>query len=916
MAGYDGSIRVQTDLDTKNAKVQLASLQNRMAKTADKINALRSKMDAMKDMQIPTQEYSELQKYIENTGYKLAALRERQERFLATGGKEDSTAYKRMAYDIDQLKISLTAAQADMQNLVDEGKAFTLGSDTEEYAKIGQQLGYLESDMDVMVQKEEILKTKAGEIEKPLLGIGASLKKVFSMMAKGLLKDIPIAALKAGGAALISIFGKLGNVVKNTAAGAMKSFGRVAKNALSKLIRPAQKSKEAFSSMSAGIKKLLPTMLIFNMIRKAFRSLISSMKEGFTNLYNANDNFKSSIDGLKASMLTLKNSFATAFSPLIEVAVPYIQLVVDWLSRLMGTVGQFMAAVTGQKTYTKAIKQTTAALKDENKASNRQLSSLDKLNNLSSGSGDSGAGASGGMFEEQAIADQYTDIAQWLKDMWADSDFYDLGSLLGEKLKNGLDSIPWNVLKSKVKKIGKSITSLFNGFIEVKGLGNSIGKSLAEAVNTGFTFLNSFVHGLNWDSVGAFIADTMNGFFYGIDWDMVRDTFVTGAKGIGDAINSFTDGLDGDAVSSTISNFFNTVIYTVYTFITTTKWEELGNKFGNILSDAWTGVNWTKAGETVGEAFKAFFDFISSTIEGIDWWAVGESVKNFLIGIDWAGVAESFFEAVGAALGGFAAFIGGLISDGIEDAKSYFKDKIEEAGGDLIRGIYQGIKDAVLGIAEWIYDHVFKPFIDGFKKAFGIHSPSTVMAEMGGYLIEGLLNGLKNAWIGIATWIADKAKWLADKVKGMFSTATQTVDLNMKILNSTLTNSITGGGAAIVSGTSRSIPTASSYSAMSPAMAALSTQEIPGYATGQVIPRTMKKHLAYLGDNNQETEVVSPLSTIRQALREEIGSLGLGNGGQDINLNLTVECEGYPLLRIIQKLDKEYFKQTGKHVIA
>lgn len=32
----------------------------------------------------------------------------------------------------------------------------------------------------------------------------------------------------------------------------------------------------------------------------------------------------------------------------------------------------------------------------------------------------------------------------------------------------------------------------------------------------------------------------------------------------------------------------------------------------------------------------------------------------------------------------------------------------------------------------------------GFTAAFGIHSPSTVMAEQGGYIIDGLLKGVKD----------------------------------------------------------------------------------------------------------------------------------------------------------------------------
>lgn len=44
--------------------------------------------------------------------------------------------------------------------------------------------------------------------------------------------------------------------------------------------------------------------------------------------------------------------------------------------------------------------------------------------------------------------------------------------------------------------------------------------------------------------------------------------------------------------------------------------------------------------------------------------------------------------------------------------------------------------------------------------------------------------------------------------------------------------------------------------------------EIPQLATGTVIPANYGEFLAVLGDNKRETEVVSPLSTIRQAVRE------------------------------------------------
>ncbi len=182
------------------------------------------------------------------------------------------------------------------------------------------------------------------------------------------------------------------------------------------------------------------------------------------------------------------------------------------------------------------------------------------------------------MFEEVPISDKFKDIAQWLKDMWADADFYELGQFLGERLKEAPDNIPWDEIKATAQKIGKSIASFINGFIEVEGLGYSIGRTLAEAFNTGFEFLNAFVHKLHWDSLGQFIPESLNGIFENIDWPLIQDTFITGARGMGDAINSFVDYLNWPAMASTISNFVNTFVDTIYTFFTTVDWSELGVK--------------------------------------------------------------------------------------------------------------------------------------------------------------------------------------------------------------------------------------------------------------------------------------------------------------------------------------------------
>ena len=54
--------------------------------------------------------------------------------------------------------------------------------------------------------------------------------------------------------------------------------------------------------------------------------------------------------------------------------------------------------------------------------------------------------------------------------------------------------------------------------------------------------------------------------------------------------------------------------------------------------------------------------------------------------------------------------------------------------------------------------------MDGFRAAFGIHSPSTVMAEQGTYIISGLLKGLKDNLQSLLSWVEKLPGWIKDKL--------------------------------------------------------------------------------------------------------------------------------------------------------
>lgn len=876
MAQYDGSIRINTNIDTsgitqgmhdirqaiergmsgakpmQNTDQEVKRLGDSMSDTAKKASELQAAMASQNNVQIPTKEYSDLQKEIDSLEKKLLSVYDRQEKFLSTGGKEDSPTYQKMIYDAETLEKKLQNAEQAMETLVSSGKAFTLGADSDaEYwkqqeenidrviarmeerqrieaetppellqpkydtpeveswqrgtgleegqreaqaladtmASVGQntQDSAAKSNEAIASMTQELseLKARQKELESQGQGLGfeeydanvqriaeindalsdyrreltdtsssyMNLKEVaqntLKMMAKGLV-DIPTAIVKVGIRGITSAVRELGNVVQKSAIAPLKLLGATAKKILSSI---GKSSKSSNNLLNKSFKNILKYGLGIRSVYMLINKFRTAVKEGFKNLAQVSEPVNESLSMLKSSLTQLKNSLATAFAPILTAIAPALTTLINMISQAATYVGMFIATLTGASSFTKAIavqEDYAASLNKTGSAAKKAAGALAKFDDLdvlskpSSGGGGAGAGQVPvtDMFEEVQIPDKFKDMAQWVKDMWAESDFTELGSFLGERLKESLDNIPWDSIQEKARNIGASLATLINGAVETDGLGYTIGNTLAQGINTAFNFLNSFVHNLNWQGIGTFIAESLNGLFQNIDWNLIYDTFVTGAKGLGDAINSFTETLDWETVANTVSNFVNTFIDTIYTFLTTVDWVELGTKVGKTISDAWAGIDWSKAGETLGEYFKAFFDFVGNAIKAVDWQEVGRNVADFIKGIDWAGVAESFFSAIGAALGGLAGFLTGLIEEAWDSVIEWWHDVAYKDGEFTISGLLEGIAEALVNIGDWIVEHIFTPFIEGFKAAFGIASPSTVMAEMGVYIMEGLLEGI------------------------------------------------------------------------------------------------------------------------------------------------------------------------------
>ena len=188
--------------------------------------------------------------------------------------------------------------------------------------------------------------------------------------------------------------------------------------------------------------------------------------------------------------------------------------------------------------------------------------------------------------------------------------------------------------------------------------------------------------------------------------------------------------------------------------------KNIGTWFGNAVKSGIELVtvkipNWfSSTWEAVKKAFSTFFTqtlpkFFTQTIPEL-----------------WNTISEAF-----------VTFFTETLPEKLSDIGTWFHDVGKAVWDGMVEGWNAGIK----AIGDFI-----KGFVDGVKEALGIHSPSTVFAEIGRFCIEGLFNGLGETVKGIGKWVK---KNIITPVKNAFTK--NPVALAIKNNTSDLWNKVT-----------------------------------------------------------------------------------------------------------------------------
>ena len=299
-----------------------------------------------------------------------------------------------------------------------------------------------------------------------------------------------------------------------------------------------------------------------------------------------------------------------------------------------------------------------------------------------------------------------TQLVEWIGQAW-------------DKLKTYTVE-KWDSLKTTVsQKAGEIRTSVVNAWSNLK----------TEA-------------GQKWEEVKTAVSDKFS---------QIKPVVTTTAEGIKTSLkNSWDDVKQATQtawgnIHTAIKDQFEKVKTPVDNTLKTVK-QNLSTNWTNIKTDtqrAWDGIKTTitrpiqqlpqtirPAGDQVKTAFQQIWNGVNTTSQTA-WRTILSGLSSM-----WSSVQSGLSSMFNFVSSGLSRLLS-QAQNGISNAWNAAKSMAGNLVGGLANGIskgWNGLKNAVSGLGSRV--------IGGFNNFFGIHSPSTVMAEIGRYLDLGLAEGV------------------------------------------------------------------------------------------------------------------------------------------------------------------------------
>lgn len=599
--------------------------------------------------------------------------------------------------------------------------------------------------------------------------------------ASGFLYGLQSVMARVGSAALSAGRSLAKLAFNGIAAGAKKAV-----SGLKSFVSQAKKTtlqSNALAKSLTSVKRLLVTR-----IKRMFISAIfNNVQEGLKQLALFNSAFNEKMSEMKNSATQLSGNISVTIGNILSALEPVITAIISMLNKAVTALNQFFALLSGKRTYTVAKKgaekyaEAAGGAAAAQKKFNAELYSFDELNRQSKQNEDSGGGGvddSAIQYEEVPI-DLPEGVQNWLerlKEAWQNGDWYGVGQVIAEGLNYAIKAVDdWinNTLRPEGVKWAGRFAEIMNGLTD--GIDwPMLGKTIADGCNAIADIYNTFMYEYDWDNLGKRLGEGLNSLVDNVEWDTIGKAFAAKwqalvrlihgfvhevkwdelGKGIGEGIYAWFTSIDWVKLADSVVTGFNGLVAMLRNAITSIDWGQIGTTLANSIETLVTGIDWGNIGGLLSDAILALLRLCLNLITDIDWFEVGNSITqgliDMVINIDWVQILATLGALIVSLVGNAVNLILVLIA-GIAQKLA---DAFLSVGEDSIAGFFQGIADSMKTAATWIKEHIIDPVVNGVKEFFGIHSPSTVFAEIGCNLIQGLLEGISNTWQSITEFFS------------------------------------------------------------------------------------------------------------------------------------------------------------------
>lgn len=625
--------------------------------------------------------------------------------------------------------------------------------------------------------------------------------------------------------------GGIGNGLKNSF-GILDKFGNLFSRNSNKVTQGTRSMSMGNNAFLQSMKYLLPSLIVYQLIGGA----ISKLAGGMMSALKTNDQFSNSLNQIKVNLMTafypIYNAILPAINAMMSAIATLTGQLASFIAGLFGTTYQAAKqGASGLYDNVQAMNDTgSSATKAKDKVDKlqRSLMGFDEINRIglqdkTDDDTDKGQDTKAPGIDFGAATGNYS-TPKWMKDMQAllkdfFKPFQDAWKNQGQKV---IDA--WKYALGEViglaTAIGKSFMEVWTNGTGQKFIENLL-ILLADVLNVIGDIAKAFKDAWNEDGRGTALIQSL---FDGLN--RILELLHSIAQGFRDAWNDGT----GKEIAANLLEIFTNIFKTIGNLAEQFKkaWEQ-GGTGKKIFSDILKIVNgllghlnnMTKA--TADWAKKLDFSPLLKGIEkllknlepltdnigaGLEWlyknvllplakFTIEDVLPVFLDALAGAlkvinGVIEVlkplftwFWEKFLQPLG---KWVGKNIVDGLQNIadvlnilgdwlaknKNFLQSAIK-MGTDLIDGLLKGIGDSLKNIGAWLQENLVDPIVNGVKSLFGIHSPSTVFAEIGSFLIQGLLNGISSLIGGVSDLIGgiwgDIKKTISDKTQEILDTS-------------------------------------------------------------------------------------------------------------------------------------------------